>query len=446
MPTNNDTIVAPATPPGRGGISIVRISGPGTQAIAAAVLGRLPTPRRAWFTKFLGAQEQPLDEGIALFYPGTGSFTGEDILELQGHGGPVVIDMLVSRVLELGARLARPGEFSERAFLNGKIDLVQAEAIADLIDSSTQTAARCALQSLAGKLSARVNEIVENVIALRTHVEAAIDFSDEEIDYFADSRVRDALKEIHRQLEELLRASRQGYLINTGLRVVLLGAPNVGKSSLLNRLSDSERAIVDAIPGTTRDVVEQSIQIDGLPIHLVDTAGLRDTNHTVESEGVRRARQAMADADHCLWVCDDSGRVDQTALPTEFPEGLPVTVVRNKIDLSGRAPGMIADRTPSEIAVSAATGAGVAALQERLRQSAGVQPAEETGFIARQRHLEAMQRASAHVQSGLEQPPQSGELVAEELRLTQQALAEITGAFTSEDLLGRIFSSFCIGK
>jgi len=424
----------------------VRVSGPGTRAIAAAMLGRLPPPRRAWFARFLGAEEQPIDEGIALFYPAPRSFTGEDILELQGHGGPVVLDMLISRALELGARLARPGEFSERAFLNGKIDLVQAEAIADLIDSSTRTAARCALQSLAGTLSARVNAIVEQLIALRTQVEAAIDFPEDEIDYLADARVRDALGQIEEQLNALLRASRHGYLINAGLKVVLLGAPNVGKSSLLNRLSDCERAIVDAAPGTTRDVVEQSIQIDGLPFHLIDTAGLRDTDDAVESEGVRRARRALADADHCLWVCDDCLHPGQVLLPTELRQSLPVTVVRNKIDVSGRAPGVIGNRVPPEIAVSAATGAGVAALTERLRASVGMHSAEETGFLARQRHLDALQRARAHLQQGVAQAPQAGELLAEELRLAQQALSEITGAFTTEDLLERIFASFCIGK
>ncbi len=444
VPDDNDTIVAPATPPGRGGISILRISGPRTQAMTVAVLGELPAPREARFMQFRDAAQDVIDEGIALFYPAPRSFTGEDILELHGHGGPVVIEMLTSRMLELGARLARPGEFSERAFLNGKMDLIQAEAIADLIDSSTRTAARCAMQSVAGKFSARVNAIVDAVIALRTRVEAAIDFPDEELDAYPASEIGAALADIQRQLDTLLTATRHGRLINSGFKVVLLGAPNVGKSSLLNQLSDSERAIVDAAPGTTRDVIEQSIQVDGLPIHLTDTAGLRDTDDRVESEGVRRARQALATADHCVWVCDDSR--DPNALPSELPANLPVTIVRNKIDVSGRAPGVIAGRNPPEVAVSALTGAGITALAGTLRSAAGLHPAEETEFIARQRHVDALHQAHGHIQCGLAQADQAGELLAEELRLAQQALSAITGAFTTEDLLGRIFSTFCIGK
>ncbi len=445
--TDPDTIVAPATPAGRGGIAVVRLSGPATTHIATALLGRVPAPRHAQFAPFLGADGAPLDRGIALFFPAPCSFTGEDVLELHGHGGPVVVDMLIARVLELGARLARPGEFSERAFLNGKIDLVQAEAIADLIDSASQAAVRAAMQSMSGAFSARVNEIVEAVVALRTQVEANIDFADEDIEVIEDAQMRAALADIARRLAALLDAGRQGYLINAGLRVVLLGAPNVGKSSLLNCLSESQRAIVDTAPGTTRDVIEQSIHIAGLPVSLLDTAGLRDTGNRVESEGVRRARRAVAEADHCLWVCDDTQESDDGQdAPISLPDAVAVTVVRNKIDLSGRPPGEIGARHPVEIAVSAATGAGIPTLKARLAQAAGVRPAAETGFIARRRHVDALERAQQRVQEAAGLFPQTLELVAEELRLAQQSLSEITGTFTSEDLLERIFASFCIGK
>jgi len=444
-----DTIAAIATPPGRGGIGIVRLSGPATRRIAESMLGKLPPPRHATFANFLNVADRPIDQGLALFFPAPHSFTGEDVLELHGHGGTVILDMVLSRALELGARLARPGEFSERAFLNGKMDLAQAEAVADLIEAGSETAARSALRSLAGEFSRRVHALVEGLTRLRLYVEAAIDFPEEEIDFLADERVLRELDILENDIGQLFDSTRQGCLLHDGMTVVLAGPPNAGKSSLLNALAQSETAIVSPIPGTTRDVLRERIHIDGMPLHIVDTAGLRDARDAIESEGIRRAREQMERADRVLLVLDDaaSGR-----LPAEvekfLPPNLPRSVIRNKIDLSNRAAGITNISGSVEIALSAKTGAGLDVLRQHLKESMGFQPVGEGTFIARRRHLDAIRRAQEHLLRGRAQLKESraGELLAEELRLAQQALSEITGEFTPDDLLGRIFSSFCIGK
>jgi tRNA modification GTPase len=448
--TSPETIAAIATPPGRGGIGVVRLSGPATRRIAEAVLGRLPRPRHATVARFLDAAGQSLDQGLALFFPAPHSFTGEDVLELHGHGGPVVLDMLLARVLALGARVARPGEFSERAFLNGKLDLAQAEAVADLIEAGTEAAARSALRSLEGEFSRRVQALVEALAQLRTYVEAALDFPEEEIDFLADERLVQELGTLARACAALLASTRQGVLLRDGMTVVLAGPPNAGKSSLLNALAQTEVAIVSPVPGTTRDVLRERIHLDGMPLHVIDTAGLRQTRDAIESEGIRRARAQMARADRVLLVVDDSAwdeRAIQEALSL-LPEDLPCTRIRNKIDLSGRPSGAIQTAAGIEIALSAKTGAGIDDLRRHLKECMGLQPAGEGTFLARRRHLDAIGRAQHHIARGQRclQDRRAGELVAEELRLAQQALSEITGEFTPEDLLARIFSSFCIGK
>jgi tRNA modification GTPase len=444
-----DTIAAIATPPGRGGIGIVRVSGAATRNIAENVIGRLPPPRVASFAHFLDSAGQPIDQGLALFFPAPHSFTGEDVLELHGHGGAVVLDMVFSRTLELGARLARPGEFSERAFLNGKMDLAQAEAVADLIEAGSELAARSALRSLEGDFSKRVQALVEGLTRLRMYVEAAIDFPEEEIDFLADERVIQELDMLERDIRQLQESARQGCLLHDGMTVVLAGPPNAGKSSLLNALAQSETAIVSPIPGTTRDVLRERIHIDGMPLHIVDTAGLRESRDAIESEGIRRAREQMERADRVLLVLDDAVGGSQPVDVEKFlPPNLPRSVIRNKIDLSRRVAGITKISGSVEIALSAKTGAGLDVLRQHLKESMGFQPAGEGTFIARRRHLDAIRRAQEHLAQGKAQlkVSRAGELLAEELRLAQQALSEITGEFTSDDLLGRIFSSFCIGK
>ena len=443
------TIAAIATAPGRGGIGVVRVSGPATRHIAVSMLGELPPPRHARFARFLDASHQAIDEGLALFFPAPHSFTGEDVLELHGHGGPVVLDMLLGRTLALGASHARPGEFSERAFLNGKLDLAQAEAVADLIEAGSEAAARSALRSLEGEFSQRIHALVEGLTRLRLYVEAAIDFPEEEIDFLADTRIVQALDGLMQDIEALLVSATQGVLLRDGMTVVLAGAPNAGKSSLLNALAQTEAAIVSSVPGTTRDILRERINIDGMPLHIVDTAGLRESSDEIESEGIRRARAQMARADHVLLVLDDTDADHSTtAIEPFLPTGLPRTVIRNKADLSGRAIGTVKNPGEIEIALSAKTGAGLDVLRQHLKTCMGFQPAGEGMFIARRRHLDAIRRAQEHVFQGSARLKESraGELLAEELRLAQQALSEITGEVTSDDLLGRIFSSFCIGK
>jgi len=444
-----DTIAAIATPPGFGGVGVVRISGSGTRGIARAILGRVPAPRLATLSWFRDREGENLDQGLALFFPGPCSFTGEDVLELQGHGGPLVMDLLLRRLLELGARLARPGEFSERAFLNGKLDLAQAEAIADLIESGTETAARLAGRTLSGELSRRVHALVEELIHLRTFVEAALDFPDEEIDFIADSSVAADLENLLDRLDALQGGARQGCLVREGIQVVIAGPPNVGKSSLLNALSGTEAAIVTAVPGTTRDLLHREIQIDGLPLHIIDTAGLRHSDDLVEREGIRRARDQIEEADAILWLYDDSRAPDDLEFdPAQLPRQIPLTLVRNKIDLSGRPPGRTQTWRGTEIAISARDGTGLDALRAHLKQIAGYQETTEGAFLARRRHLDALGRAQDALRQARTalQATGSAELTAEDLRLAQQALGEITGEVTSDELLGRIFSSFCIGK
>jgi len=450
-----DTIVAQATAPGRGGVGIVRVSGPKAQAVAQALLGHQPKPRYADYCDFKGSHGEVLDQGIALFFKGPNSFTGEDVLELQGHGGQIVMDMLIKRVLEVeGIRLARPGEFSEQAFMNDKLDLTQAEAIADLIDATSEQAAKSALQSLQGEFSREVHELVEQVTNLRLYVEAAIDFPDEEVDFLSDGKIANALYRIIDKLDLVQASAKQGAIIREGMKVVIAGRPNAGKSSLLNALAGKESAIVTEIAGTTRDVLREHIHLDGMPLHVIDTAGLRDTTDTVEQIGIERAWAEISTADRVLFMVDgtETQAVDPHEIWPDFidrlPENLGVTVVRNKADLTGESLNPSEEKGYDVFRISAKTGLGVDALKQHLKNLMGYQSNLEGGFIARRRHLEALEVAGEHLQQGKVQLEvyQAGELLAEELRMTQQALAEITGQFTSDDLLGRIFSSFCIGK
>lgn len=444
-----DTIAAIATASGRGGVGIVRVSGPLCAAIAEAVCGDPPVPRRARFRRFRSSDGGVIDEGIVLYFPAPRSLTGEDVLELQGHGGPVVMDMLLGRVVELGARLARPGEFSQRAFLNDKLDLVQAEAVADLIASTTAEAARAALRSLEGDFSRWVRGLVEGLVELRMYVEAAIDFPEEEIDFLVDSTLAERLRALREQLRALKAAAGQGRLLRDGMTVVIAGRPNAGKSSLLNRLAGREAAIVTDIPGTTRDVLRERIGIDGMPLHAIDTAGLRDDSHDpVEREGIRRAWAEIETADRILLLVDD--REGLTAADRALREQLPaetgVTVIHNKIDLTGREPALQIADWGHELWLSAKTGAGLELLREHLKTCMGYHGGEGS-LMARRRHLDALDRAAGALAAADGQlAARAGELAAEELRYAQNALSEITGEFTSDDLLTRIFSSFCIGK
>ncbi len=455
MNPNQDTIAAVATATGRGGVGIIRVSGPRARAMAITLGGREPKPRYAHYGPLFADSGDVLDEGLLLFFPGPHSFTGEDVLELQGHGGPVVLDMLLRRCLQLGARMARPGEFSERAFLNNKLDLAQAEAIADLIEASSEQAARNALRSLQGELSRRVHALTEKLIGLRIYVEAAIDFPEEEIDFLADGHVLSQLDAVRQELASVLREAGQGALLRDGMTVVIAGRPNAGKSSLLNALAGREAAIVTDIAGTTRDVLREHIHIDGMPLHVVDTAGLRDTNDQVERIGVERALKAIGEADRILLVVDSTAPEadDPFALWPEFLEQRPdphkVTLIRNKADLSGETVGL---ETCTDghitLTLSARGLEGLDLLREHLKACMGYEQTSEGSFSARRRHWQALQQASASREHGREQLTVlgAGELLAEDLRMAQQALGEITGAFTPDDLLGRIFSSFCIGK
>ncbi|MGI9237565.1 MAG: tRNA uridine-5-carboxymethylaminomethyl(34) synthesis GTPase MnmE [Woeseiaceae bacterium] len=439
-----DTIVASATPPGSGGIGVVRISGGQTERIARAILGSLPEPRTATYRQFSDGRGAQIDTGVALYFPGPASFTGESVLELQGHGGPTVIAMLVDAVVALGGRRATPGEFSSRAFHNGKLDLAQAEAIADLINSGTAQAARGALRSLSGAFSTVVNELAEQLLRLRMYVEAAIDFPEEEIDFLSDVKLEKNLQECAESFDGLIDATRQGRVLRDGYQLVIVGKPNAGKSSLMNLLSGQDAAIVTEIAGTTRDVLREQIDIDGLAVELVDTAGLRESPNRIEEEGIRRARKAIDDADAVLWI-QDASQADNGDIGESLPPDSPVTVVRNKVDLTGEPTGKT---DQGSINLSAKTGAGIDALRDHIRSLAGYENRGEGAFTARRRHAEALNRARTHFDAGRRalETSRAGELLAEELRLAHQALGEITGTVSSDELLGKIFSEFCIGK
>lgn len=453
--SHNDTIIAQATAPGRGGVGILRVSGPLAREVAETVLGKLPKPRYADYLPFHDVDGSVLDQGIALWFPGPNSFTGEDVLELQGHGGPVILDLLLKRVLTLdGLRIARPGEFSERAFLNDKLDLAQAEAIADLIDASSEQAARSALNSLQGAFSIRINSLVDALIHLRIYVEAAIDFPDEEIDFLSDGKIEAQLNQVISSLDDVRAEARQGSLLREGMKVVIAGRPNAGKSSLLNALAGREAAIVTDIAGTTRDVLREHIHLDGMPLHIIDTAGLREASDEVERIGIERAWNEIEHADRVLFMVDGTttDATNPAAIWPDFiarlPAHLPITVVRNKADVTGEPQGLEEVSGYSLIRLSARTGDGVDILRTHLKKSMGFETHLEGGFLARRRHLQALEQAAEHLQQGKMQllGPMAGELLAEELRLAQISLSEITGEFTSDDLLGHIFSSFCIGK
>ena len=452
--TSADTIVARATAAGAAGVAVVRVSGPATRAIVSAVAGGVPSPRRAVLRDFSDAAGETIDAGLVLFFPAPHSFTGEDVAEFHGHGGRVVVELLIERICGLGARRARPGEFSERAFLNDKLDLVQAEAIADLVASGSAQAARAAVRSLHGAFSDAVNALVEQITTLRTHVEAAIDFPEEEIDFLDDTALLRRLDAAREAFDALQAQAATGRALADGLTVVLAGAPNVGKSSLLNALAGDDTAIVTDIAGTTRDLIRTPLDVDGLPVTLIDTAGLRDTDDVVEREGVRRTRDAVAAADHVMIMVDATDELADRlkAIRAEVPEGVSSTVVVNKIDLAGigacRRSFDVDGETVDALYLSALRGDGIDALRRRLHEIAGLSGTLEGGFSARARHLELLRDARSHFDAAVIrlQRDRAGELMAEELRLAQQALGGITGIVTSDALLGRIFSTFCIGK
>jgi len=452
--SDRDTIAAIATAPGRGGVGIIRISGDKVAEICQQMFGNIPQPRFATFARFKDSDGEVLDEGIALYFPGPNSFTGEDVLELQGHGGPVILDALLNSVLKFNVRLARPGEFSERAFLNDKLDLAQAEAIADLIDASSKQAARCAVRTLQGAFSKRIHRLVEGLVSLRIYVEAAIDFPEEEIDFLADEKVINNLNDLLLQLEQIFNEAQQGALLQEGMTAVIAGRPNAGKSSLLNALSGRESAIVTDIEGTTRDVLREKIDLDGMPLHIIDTAGLRKSVDVVEQEGIRRAWKEIDNADQIIFVIDSSS--DYSLDPKDnwpeffdkYPDRSNITFVLNKIDVSGLEAKSLTDRGHSVVALSARNKLGIENLVIHLKKTMGYLGANEGSFSARRRHLQALEKAQDLLLTGKEQLLDcgAGELLAEDLRIAQQVLGEITGEFTTDDLLGRIFTSFCIGK
>lgn len=449
---NADTIAAVATPPGRGGIGVVRVSGKGMKSLALKVIGYVPEPRYASLSKFFDEDGQVIDQGIALFFPAPHSYTGEDVLELQGHGGPAVMNLLLSSCLSAGARMAQPGEFTLRAYLNNKLDLAQAESVADIIDASTGEAARCAMRSLQGEFSSAVHIVVQALIDLRISVEASLDFSEEEIDHAHHADISHRLKGVQAHLEHVLASARQGSILREGLWIALIGQPNVGKSSLLNLLAGEEAAIVTEIPGTTRDTIRRTIEIEGVPLHLLDTAGLRETDDAVEKMGIARTRSVLEKANFVLLVMDSQWGVtpaDQAILDS-LPAGSPVIYVYNKIDLLDERSLAKVGKSGSGVYVSAMTGAGIETLRQRLLEMAGWQPRSmgEGVFMARQRHLQALTTAREYLENAaeLDRGAFQPELLAEELRLAQRALSSITGEFGSDDLLGEIFSRFCIGK
>ena len=442
---NNDTIAAIATPSGQGGVGIIRISGNKAPEIAKRISGLCPAPRYAHYGKFTGANKTTIDSGLTLYFKKPFSFTGEDVVELHAHGGPVVLDILLKEILQQDVRPARAGEFTERAFLNDKIDLAQAEAIADLIAADSEQAARAAMRSMQGEFSAIIHQLVEELTQLRIYVESALDFPEEEIDFLADEAIANKLIAVKQKLSDVKKSAQQGRLLKEGMTVVIAGKPNAGKSSLLNQLAGQESAIVTEIPGTTRDILREHIQIDGLPLHIIDTAGLRDSDDIIEQEGVKRAKQMIEKADRVLFVVDIKDD-DKTVLEA-LPKGIGVTTIVNKIDTESRSSEII-ENQETKIYLSAKTGDGIDLLKQHLKSCMGYQQKTEGQFIARRRHLDAIDNAEQHLKIADKNLHQlkAGELLAEELRLAQQALSSITGEFSSDDLLGRIFSDFCIGK
>ncbi|MCX7087415.1 MAG: tRNA uridine-5-carboxymethylaminomethyl(34) synthesis GTPase MnmE [Methylococcales bacterium] len=443
-----DTIAAIATPPGNGGVGIIRISGALASVIAQHLFPNAPLlPRQAIFSTFRDSNDAIIDSGISLYFPEPASYTGEDVLELQGHGGTVVLDMLLRRVIELGARLARPGEFTERAFLNNKLDLAQAEAVADLITSSTEQAVRSAQNSMQGVFSTKINQLVEDLTRLRIYIEASIDFADEEIDFLTEGGVEQQLLELLDRIQQIQRTAKQGRLLHDGMTVVLAGKPNAGKSSLLNALAGFDAAIVNEIAGTTRDIIRERIQLDGMPLHIIDTAGIRESDNAVEQEGIRRAHAEIQKADIILLLMDAQDADPQTATSL-LPDLSNITEIYNKIDLVGQQPSISKTPTGTKLALSVKTGAGIDLLIQHLKDSVGFTESTEHVFIARRRHIEALSLGYMAVNNALNllRTSHAGELIADELRQAQNALSEITGKFTSDDLLGKIFSSFCIGK
>jgi tRNA modification GTPase len=462
---DNDTICAIATPPGQGGIGIVRLSGPACLKIAESILGFKPTPRYAHYSNFLDSSGVPIEQGIALYFSSPNSFTGEDILELQGHGGSQIIQEVLKSSLQSGARLARPGEFSERAFLNGKIDLLQAEAIADLIEASSEQAAKSAMRTLQGVFSARIHDIVAKLISIRVQVEASIDFSDEELDLESSGKIQQSLINVKTQVETILDGAQQGVLLKNGLTIAIAGKPNAGKSSLLNALAEVERAIVTNIPGTTRDILQEQISIDGLPLNIVDTAGLRESHDIVEQEGVRRAKVAIKSANRLLIVLDtteigislEAATIEVLNLIADEDNVSELlkhsSVILNKIDLVEDGflwsdSITVLNRLVPVIGISAKDHLGLDSLRQHLKKCANYTAAGENSFIARERHLLSLKDALKHLGIGIEKVSEHShwELLAEELRITQQDLNKITGDFSSDDLLGEIFSNFCVGK
>ncbi len=444
-----DVIAAIATAPGRGGVGVVRVSGRDVSRVLDGVIGRALHPRLATLTRFIGAGGETLDEGLALWFPAPASYTGECVLELHAHGGPAVLALILARCLELGARIAQPGEFTQRAFLNDKLDLAQAESVADLIDAGTATAARAAARSLSGEFSRETGAVVTALTELRMLTEATLDFPDEDIDFLRAANAQPKLDALRQRVEALIAGSRQGNLMRDGLDVVLIGAPNVGKSSLLNRLASDDLAIVTPIPGTTRDAIRSDIDIRGVPLRVVDTAGVREAGDEVEAVGIARTWAALARADLALVVTDARDSDDaHGALLAKLPSSLPRLMIRNKVDLLDEPARRTGDRG-HEIWLSALTGVGIALLEDAMLDAAGAQPNMEGAFIARERHLQALLAAQRHLASAQAhlheaQPPL--ELFAEDLRSAQDALASIAGKFSSDDLLGEIFSRFCIGK
>lgn len=445
--TSTDTIAAIATAPGSGGIGVVRVSGPASAAIAKGILGDCPPPRHAAYLGFKEADGSLIDRGIAIYYQNPNSYTGEDVLELQAHGGPALMQLLLQRCLALGARQAQPGEFTRRAYLNDKLDLAQAEAVADVINASTAEAARSAMRSLSGEFSNRIHTLLERLIDLRMYVEACLDFPEEEIDFITQGHVKEKLEDIHGELLKVFSEARQGNLLREGIQVVLIGQPNVGKSSLINQLAGEEVAIVTPIAGTTRDTIKSAIQINGVPLHVIDTAGLRETEDEVEKFGIARTWRALENANIALLLIDAAHGITEKekSILKRLPAFLPKIHVHNKIDLSQEQPKLQEADGEVHIHLSAKTGTGVDLLRKELLRQAGYQSTSEGVFMARTRHLEALKQVNQHLEHASQMLGQS-ELLAEELRLAQEALNSITGEFTPDDLLGEIFSRFCIGK